>query len=170
MPAVGGLKIPHPKEKLDQAKTLYLDGKPWKEIAAVTGIHADVLMQKASVQKWTALKARNKAEEQLATLRPHLHKHLRDLTGSVVTPKTANPAKLQQVANLVLTLANATKLVEGWRDEEQSTLVNVLQISTSVTANPPKQLPVGIDPAIDVEASPGQSMLNPGSSAQESEG
>lgn len=148
----GGLQVAYPKELWDKVKELVIQGLAYKAISQQVGISESVIRSKAAVHKWTVAKAEYKAKGQLESLRPKLHTHLAELTRKTRVPNTSSAKSLQQVANLVLTLANATKLVEGWQDQQEQTLVNVLQISTSVTANPPK--PVPEQPAIDVQAEP----------------
>jgi hypothetical protein len=147
MPAIGGLKIAFPPELWAKVQELVIEGLPYKQIAQETGISESCIRSKAAQRRWTVAKAEKKAEKQLETLRPQLHAHLTQLTKRVKTPQTSSAKQLKPVADLVLALANGAKLVEGWKEEETNCLVNVLQISNSVTANPD----VGTEVAVDAE-------------------
>lgn len=128
--------VPHPPELWEQVKQLVIEGLAYKEIEKRTGISHKVISVKAANSKWTLAKAEKKAQAQLETLRPKLHAHLAQLTKQTRVPRTNSAKQLKPVADLVLTLANGAKLVEAWQDQQEQTLVNVLQISNSVTANP----------------------------------
>ncbi len=127
----GGLMTPHPPELLEQAKALYLDGAQWSNVEQATGIKSSTLQVLASLKGWTALKAQNKAKAKLDTIRPHLHAHLALVSKRIKVPKTSSAKTLKPVADLLLTTVQATKLVEGWSDTNDTTLVNVISLSSA---------------------------------------
>lgn len=157
MPAIGGTKTPLPLDLLERAKSLYLQGLKWAEVAELTGLKESSLTRIASIKGWTAFKAESKAKAELEGLRPLLHGKLSQAVTQVKIPKSTSAKRLQPVADFIHTATQSAKDLEGWAPSAGNTLVNVAVLSECVLS--PATMPDNVkqcsalSDSVDVESS-----------------